>query len=214
MYLIFFVAVTNGLPLSEAWLKLSRKVATLLPHLQGITFSKMTVPLPGRQIASILTIPYWQTKMFIPKRAIKNTLTHFKARVTVPHRLRQTIGQNTMTSAGCFKLCAPDIPIRATYPAQVQKTGEFLCIKSSFSRASMKLIVRPYFNLPKIQTCRKMKTIALNKRLKRFSIFSVSLFHRASHHKYSHHQKLCDLTTNHQNWKHFSANHQLEIITP
>ena len=132
MYLIFFVVVANGLPLSEAWLNLSRKVATLFPHLQGITFSKMTVPLPGRQIASILTIPYWQTKMFIPKRAIKNTLTHFKARVTVPHRLRQTIDQNTMTSAGCFKLCAPDIPIRATYPAQVQKKGNFFVLKVFF----------------------------------------------------------------------------------
>ena len=59
-----------------------------------------------------------------------------------------------------------------------------------------------------------MKTIALYKRLKRFNIFSVSLFQRASNHKCSHHQKLCDLTTNHQNWKNFSANHQLEIITP
>lgn len=29
MYLIFFVVVANGLPLSEAWLKLSRKVATV-----------------------------------------------------------------------------------------------------------------------------------------------------------------------------------------
>ena len=168
----------------------------------------MTVPLPGRQIASILTIPYWQTKMFIPKRAIKNTLNHFKARVTVPHRLRQTIDQNTMTSAGFLKLCAPDIPIR---PAQVQKQGNFFVLKVLFQGKLMKLIVRPYVNLPKIQTCQKMKTIAL---YKRFNIFSVLLFHRASHHKCSHHQKLCDLTTNHQNWKHFSANHQLEIITP
>ena len=29
MYLIFFVVVANGLPLSEAWLKLLRKVATV-----------------------------------------------------------------------------------------------------------------------------------------------------------------------------------------
>lgn len=150
--------------------------------------------------------------MFIPKRRIKNTLNHFKTQIRVPYRLRQTIDQNSMTSAVCFK--QRGAPVRATNPAQVQKTGEFLYIKSSFSRASMKLIVRPYAKLPKIQTCQKSKTIALYKRLKTFNIFSVSLSHRASHHKCSHHQKLCDLTTNHQNWQNFSANHELEVITP
>lgn len=59
-----------------------------------------------------------------------------------------------MTSAVCFK--QRGAPVRATNPAQVQKTGEFLYIKSSFSRASMK------FNRPPLRQITKNTNLSKN----------------------------------------------------